>query len=116
MATITATDAGASTAATATQITLDGAGDTFAYTPNKRALLVLRNPTAGSLSPVIDGDGASTVGVAGVGAVDISGGYAVGSIPVGAARVVRLDAISAYLAGTIAITGGTGLVATLLEF
>lgn len=92
------------------------ASDTFAYENGGRMVLTLRNPTAGALSPVIDGDGASTVSVAGVGDVDISGGYPVGSIAAGAAVAIPLDTISRYLAGTIAVTGGAGLVATLTGY
>tara|TARA_R110000751_G_scaffold65483_1_gene133936 strand:+ start:6780 stop:7127 length:348 start_codon:yes stop_codon:yes gene_type:complete len=115
MATITVTNAKVTGGVTAAEVTLTGT-DTFTYTRNKSAVLVLRNPTAGALTPVIDGDGATTVGVAGVGPIDISAGFSVGSIAAGAVEVIRLDTISEYLAGAIAVTGGTGLVATLLEF
>ena len=64
---------------------------------------------------MIDGDGGTSVPVQGIGTVDVSGGYAVGSIAAGAAKVVPLDSIAAYLKGTIAVTGGTGLVAVLLN-
>lgn len=90
-----------------------GASDTLTYKPG--ALLVLRNPTAGALSPVIDGADASTVNARGIGTIDISGGFAVGSIAAGDAVAIRLDKISEYLVGIITITGGTGLVAALLE-
>ena len=112
---ITKTDMRNTGSAAVADTTLNGT-DSFAYTPNRGALLVLRNPTAGALSPVIDGDGATTVGVVGVGSIDISAGYAVGSIAAGATKAVRLDAIREYLAGTIAVTSGSGLVASLLEF
>lgn len=116
MATIAATAAGASGAVTATKTTLDGSSDTFAYNAGKTPVLILENPTGGAISPTIDGDGASSVAVAGVGSVDISGGFAVGSIGAGAVVSIRLATIEKYLAGTIDITGGTGLEATLLEF
>ncbi len=116
MATITATDMTGSGARAVAEITLDGVSDTFTYTQRKDAVLILRNPTAGAISPVIDGDGASSVPVAGVGNVDISSGYAVGSIAAGNVAAVPLDSIAQYLAGTITITGATGLVASLLEF
>jgi len=116
MATIVATDMTGSGARAVTETTLDGATDTFTYNSSTRSILILRNDTAGALSPVIDGDGATTVPVSGVGSVDISGGYAVGSIAAAGVEAIPLDTIKEYLAGTIAITGGTGLVAQLLEY
>lgn len=116
MATITATNAQGSGVKTVTEVTLTGTSDTFTYSPSRNPVLFIRNPTAGALTPTIDGDGATTVAVGGVGSVDISTGYSTGSIAAGAARVIVLSTISKYLAGTIAITGGTGLVCSLLEF
>ncbi|MFW1676451.1 hypothetical protein ACFVYJ_01535 [Pontibacter sp. JAM-7] len=114
MATITATDM-SSGQATVTKTTL-GASDTFTYDSTKRPVLILDNVTGGALTVTIDGDGASTVSVSGVGAVDISGGYSTGSIAAGAQVVIPLKDISAYLSGTIAVTGGTGIEAALLEY
>jgi len=116
MATIAATSMGGSGARAVTQTTLTGTADTFTYNPTAGQILILFNDTAGSLSPVIDGNGATTIAVAGVGSVDVSTGYAVGSIAAGATKAIPLDTIKAYLAGTIAITSGTGLVASLLSF
>lgn len=115
MGTIAATNMRAAGAVTVTKTTMT-ASDDFVYNASKRAVLVLDNPTGGALAPVIDGDGAGNVSVPGVGAVDISGGYTVPSIAAGAQAAIQLDSISEYLAGTIAITGGTGLIASLLEF
>lgn len=42
-------------------------------------------------------------------------GLSLGAIAVGAQLLVPLDFIAQYLKGTIDITGGTGLVATLLN-
>jgi hypothetical protein len=114
MGTIASTDLRPGGARPLTETTLT-ASDTFTYEPIGRQVLSLRNPTAGALSPVIDGDGATTVRAPGAPAFDISAGYAVGSIAAGAAVAIPLDSISAYLAGTITITGGSGLVATLLR-
>lgn len=115
MATIAATAMGIGTK-TLTQTTLDGTLDTFSYDPTKRQVLVLRNPTEGAISAVIDGDGGTTVPVGGIGNVSVASGYAVGSIAAGAAVAIQCDAINKYLQGTIAITSGTGLVAVLLTF
>ena len=99
---------------TAVQTTLNGT-DSFVYVDGTSKYLILRNATAGALSPVIDGDAATPVYLSGVGNVTTSAGFAVGSIAAAACAVVDLDAIKAYLKGTIAITGGTGLVAILAE-
>lgn len=99
-----------------TETTLTGTDD-FVYSSAKKPILILRNPTAGSLSPVIDGDAASANHkVVGVGSIDLTGGYAVGAIAAGASVSIKLSTIEKYLVGTIALTAGGGLVATLLEF
>lgn len=112
MPAITATKITSIGAVTATETTLDGT-DSFVYTEGLTKYLILRNPTVGALSPVIDGDGAVSEYLPGVGAVSTASGYAVGSIAAGAVAVVNLSAIRSYLRGAISITGGTGLVAIL---
>lgn len=112
MPAITATKFESTGSVVASQTTLNGT-DSFVYVPGVTKYLVLRNPTGGSISPVIDGDGATTEYLVGVGHVNIASGYAVGPIAAGAAVVISLEAIRAYLKGTIAITSGTGLVAIL---
>ncbi len=116
MATITATSMTGSGSRAVTQTTLTGTADTFTYNATASQILILFNDTGGSLSPVIDGNGATTVAVAGIGNVDVSSGYAVGSIAAGATKAIPLDTIKHFLTGTIAITSGTGLVASLLSF
>lgn len=98
-----------------TETTLTGTADTFTYRQGTGQILILRNDTGGALSPVIDGDGGTTVNVDGLGVVSVTGGYAVGSIAAGDAVSIPLDTISKYLQGVIAITTGTGLVAALLR-
>lgn len=115
MATITATDASGAGAATVTEVTLTGTDD-FTYNSASDPVLIMRNDTAGALTPTIDGDGGTTVGLPGVGNVSVAAGYATGSIAAGAVVAIRLNTISKYLQGTIAITGGTGLVCSLLEY
>lgn len=116
MPAITATNMQGGGVKNVTETTLDGS-DTLTYNSGRNAVLYLRNPTAGALSPVIDGDGASAAHpVQGVGSIDLTSGYAVGSIAAGAAKAIQLDSIKEYLKGTIAINTGTGLVASLLEF
>lgn len=116
MATITATSMQGSGKRAVTLVTLTGTADTFTYVPSANPVLIMRNGTGGALTPIIDGAGGTTVPVAGVGSVDVSGGYAVGSIAAGAAVAIPLKTIEAYLQGVIAITGGTGLVCSLLHF
>lgn len=115
MATITATSMAGNGQRTLAETTLTGTADTFAYLPNRGQVLIMRNATAGALTPVIDGAGGTTVQPRGVGVVSVADGYAVGSIAAGAVKAIPLDTISAYLQGAIAITGGTGLVCSLLS-
>lgn len=100
----------------AVTVTTMTASDTFTYNPGQGQILILRNGTAGALTPIIDGAGATTIPVQGIGSVDVSTGYSVGAIAAGAQVAIPLDTIRAYLVGVIAITGGTGLSASLLEF
>ena len=93
-----------------------GASDTFTYDKLKRQVIILDNQTAGALTPNIDGDGAGSVEVGGVGPVDISGGYSTGEIAAGNSIAIPLTSIDRYLSGIIDVTGGTGIVASLLEF
>lgn len=93
-----------------------GASNVFTYVPGGGQILILRNATAGVLTPILDGADGTTIPVAGIGNVDVSAGYSVGAIAAGAARAIPLDTISAYLQGVINISGGTGLVTSLLNY
>lgn len=115
MATITPTDMTGSGDRSVTVTTL-GASDTFTYNSTKKPVLVLNNVTAGALTPNIDGDGATTVQCTGVGTIDVSGGFDVSSVAAGETVAIPLNSISAYLSGTIALTGADGMEAQLLEF
>ncbi len=86
--------------------------DTFTYKAGQ--ILVLDNITVGALTVTIDGSGGTTVPVKGVGDVSVASGYSTGSIAAGAAVTIPLDSISSFLKGTIAVTGGTGIAASLL--
>lgn len=94
------------------------ASDTLTFDPLKRPVLILENRTGGAIAgTVIDGDAAAAVAIPDAGSsFTTSGGFAVGSIAAGAAVAIELASISAYLKGTIAVTGGTGLTAILLQF
>ena len=90
------------------------ASDVLVYLPGTNQRLTLRNPTAGSVTVTIDGAGATTITPAGYGkTLDVSTGYAI-VLAAGAMRCVNLDKISAYLQGAIAVTGGTGVFASLI--
>lgn len=115
MATVTETPINGLGVAAMTLVTLTGTADTFTYRQGTGQILVLRNATGGSLSPIIDGDGGASIPVDGLGMISVASGYAVGSIAAGAAAAIPLDTIYHYLQGSIAITGGTGIVASLLR-
>lgn len=115
MATIAATDMTGSGARQVTVTTLT-ASDTFTYNAGKNPTLVLNNVTAGALTVNIDGDGAGTISVQGADTFDISGGYDTPSIAAGETYAIPLRTIAKYLAGTIAVTGGSGIEAQLLEY
>lgn len=116
MPAITATDLSGVLPVAVTETTLDGTTDTLVFNSNKTPKLVLINNTGGALSPVIAGDGSTTVDCNGVGAVDVSSFSGFGSIADGATKAISLSKINEYLRGTITITGGTGLTAQLLEY
>lgn len=113
MATVTPTSMTGSGDRAVTWTTLT-ASDDFAYTPG--AVLLINNTSGGPVTPNIDGDGQDSVNVAGVGTVDVSGGYDFSSIADGDTAAVPLDTISAYLKGDIAMTGADGAEAAILTF
>ncbi|MGL4296697.1 MAG: hypothetical protein ACRCTG_13350 [Aestuariivirga sp.] len=116
MPALTSTSVRAGGVVSTTENTLT-ASDTFTWDQNTAgAILILRNGTGGALSPVITGSTASTaIPVAGFGTVSAAS-LAVGSIPAGQSRVIPLDTRREFLQGTITITGGTGITATLLQY
>jgi len=114
MATITPTTTSSSGVVSITETTL-GASDTFVFKRNAKQRLILRNDTVGALTPLIDGDGSTSVGIDGIGSIDVSGGFSVGEMAADAVVSLNTDSIREYLKGTIEITGGTGIVAILME-
>jgi hypothetical protein len=115
MPAIVATSAAQGSPRASTRTILTATGNPIAYTPGARQLLVLHNPTAGPLSPTIIGSAAASGEYQGLGTVNPAAGLALGAIAAGAQIIVPLDFIDQYLRGTIDITGGTGLAATLLN-
>jgi len=114
MAVITKTSITSAGANAVTETTL-GASDTLVYSPARNPILILNNATGGALTPNIDGAGGTTVPVTGVGNVSVASGYTCPSIAAGAVVAISLRSIAEYLRGTVTITGGTGIKASILE-
>lgn len=114
MAAITATSMGGSGARVVSRLTL-GASDTMTYNASRNPILILDNVTGGALTPNIDGAGGTTVPVKGVGSISVAAGLTLASIADGACVAIPLGSIEAYLQGVITITGGTGIIASILE-
>ncbi len=112
MAAITATTI-TDTIANPTKTTLTSS-DTLTFVPSKRQLLLLQNTTASPVVVTIDGNGGTTISVPGYGSIDVSAGKAI-TVPANGQQAVMLSAISAYLQGSVAVTGGTGCTAMLFE-
>lgn len=100
-------------ATTATQTTLS-ADDTITFNSAKKQLLVLDNTTGGSLTCTIDGDGGSTVTVAGLGTVDVSAGLAI-VVAAGASVCVLLSSVSLYCQGVVHLKGASTLKARVFD-
>jgi hypothetical protein len=113
MAVIAATSARQHGPFTIAETTL-GASDTFTRDERFTQFLVLRNPTGGSLSLLIDGDGGGNVNAPGLGVVNVGSGITI-TVAAGATRWVNLATIEQYLQGTIALTGASGMVAALIN-
>jgi hypothetical protein len=102
------------TGSAAAALTTLGADDTITRNTRKIQLLVLRNPTGGSLTVTIDGDGGTTVAVQGIGSVSVAGGYAI-VVAAGASAYVLLSAVDAYTKGVVHLLGAAGMVAQLFD-
>lgn len=98
-------------------VTTLSASDTLIYKKGVNATLVLNNVSGGALTPLIDGDGSTSLSVPGLGApIVTSGGFLLPSIGIGATVAIPLDTISEYLKGVITVTGGDAIEATLTEY
>ena len=115
MATITQTN-GASQVLGPSNVTRTSltASDTLTYYPGSGQVLWLRNPTGSPIVVSLSGTAPSSIDVPGVGTITASGGKSV-SCAGNAATYIALDNIGAYLdgSGTVTITNGTGMVASL---
>ncbi len=110
IASINAAQVGAVDAA----LTTLGASDTITYTPSRKQLLVLRNPTGGTLNLLIDGADGTTVPVDGIGSVAVSSGLTV-AVPAGESKCITLSTIRHYLQGVVTLSGASGMIAQLFD-
>ena len=114
MAEITSVFGSTQAAITLSMVTLT-ASDTLTYKPLGNKKLFIYNPTASPVVVTIDGNGGTTLPVSGIGGtIDVSAGKAI-TVPANDGVYVVLKVIDAYLKGTVAVTGGTGLKAKIVE-
>ena len=100
----------------AVTVTTLGASDTLVFKKGVNATLILNNVSGGALTPLIVGADATTFPASGLGNIDVSGGFQLGSIGVGLTVALPLDSIAGYLDGVITLTGGDAIEAQLLEY
>ena len=100
-----------------TYTTLDGSSDQFSFKNATQQVLILKNDTGGSLTPVLVGNATSYNPPGYEPALDTSGGYDMGSISDGTSKYIYLSSIKEILGddGLVAINSGVGLEAVLLE-
>lgn len=90
-----------------------GASDTLTYSSGTKQMLELHNTTGGSLTVTITGSTATTISPPGYGGtISVASGLAI-VLAAGVAKIVNLDTISAFLSGTITLTGAATLTARL---
>ena len=115
MAAITAIEAGPTVAGAITAaLTTLSASDTITFNPGRKQLLVVRNPTGGTLNLNIDGADGTTVNVPGIGPISVSSGLTI-AIPTLEVRAVVLSTISEYLKGVVTLTGASGCIVQLFN-
>lgn len=91
------------------------ADDIITFKPSRKQMLLLTNTTAGALNVTIDGDGATTVAVPGLGNVSVAAGLAI-PLAAGESKAVVLSTINAYCKGVVHLLGGAGIKAQLFDF
>lgn len=115
MATIAPSTAGGSGVRNVTETTLTSS-DTFVYRQGAGQQLQLRNVTGGALTVTITGADSVATTFPGGGSINYAGGYSTGSIAATTGHVIiPLDTISDYLRGTLTVTGGTGIKASIVS-
>lgn len=91
------------------------ASDTITFNSAKVQILLVTNTTAGALTLLIDGDGGTTVNVAGIGAINVAAGKSI-IIPANTgSKLITLSTISAYCQGVVTLTGAVGAKVRLIE-
>lgn len=113
MAAITAINA-QQAGAFAAAITTLSSSDTITFDRRFKQLLVVTNPTGGSLTLKIDGDGGSSVNAPGLGAVTTSGGYDI-TCSAGQVKAVLLSTIREFCRGVVTLTGASGAKLTVFN-
>lgn len=114
MPAIASIDAATPAADFAAPLTTLTSSDTITFAPNRKQLLVVRNPTGGSLTLKIDGSAGTTVNVPGLGSVSVAGGYDI-VIGAGLSRAIVLSNISAYCQGDVTLTGAASCIVQLFN-
>jgi hypothetical protein len=113
MAAITSIDMSTPGAVVAALTTLT-ASDTITFNPKRKQLLVLRNPTGGTLTLKIDGADGTTVDVPGIGPVSVAGGYDI-ALTTLQSKAVVLSSIKYYCQGVVTLTGAADVIAQLFD-
>lgn len=97
--------------------TILGASDVITFNSGTNQILIMYNITAAQVVVTIDGSSGTTVALATLGlgstTVSVSSGMTA-AVPANSFAAIRLDTISAYCTGTVAITGGTGVIACVI--
>jgi hypothetical protein len=96
---------------------LSGSGDTFSWDVTSPGnFLMLENPTGGAITNVnlLAASAGPNYLTAFAGKRNLGAGITVASIAAGDIRIINLDKHNAFLQGSVTITGGTGLNATLI--
>lgn len=92
-------------------VTVLDASDQFIYQPSGQQVMLLRNPTASAISPVLTGNNvSSTFKVPTVGTLYLTEGFEVGDIEAGQTVAIPLDTVRHWIAGERSfINNGAGL-------
>lgn len=114
MAVIAQTDFRGTAGATTIARTVLTASDTLVWNGDgTRQILELYNTTASPVIVTIDGSLSTNITPDGYGGtIDVSAGKAI-TVPASSTVSVELGKISAFLQGTVAVTGGVGVTAHL---
>ena len=113
MATIAKNEFGKGDVAELVFTTLTGTDD-LVYNNQRTEILILQNTTGSDVTVTVDGSGATTANCPGIGDIDVSAGKEL-VVTASGSETISIASISAYLSGTVAVTGGTGVNAAILS-